>query len=371
MMLNKSPQINKLFGFTLVEILVALAISSILLLGVVQIFSTSKHSHKVNEALARVQENARYAMENLLTDLRQAGYVGCSPSLNSFVNPATDPDLFDLSTATGGWEYTASATVPGGATYNTSYPRNTSAANANQWTSANNGDLPTTLAGRVVPGTDVIVIKWAQPIPGITGKFNNNQKSVSLGTNNPHGFTQGGIVIVGDCRASDAFMSVPKSASTLTRATAKGIPPGNTSTSSDWSKKWTDNSQFMAGFSRVYYIGEGAGGGPALFTASYQNGTDAVNHTEIAEGIENMQILFGADTSGNGILDTYRTALNVSHGQVVGVQVGLVARSEDEALKTSKARTLNVLGINIKAPDDRRLRYVFTGSIKLRNKGAR
>ena len=364
------PKIKKVFGFTLVEVMVALVISSILMLGVIQIFSASKQSSKVNEALARVQENARFAMESILTDLRNAGYVGCSPDLNSFVNPAVDPDIFNLSTATGGWEYTAQDTFPGGATYVADNPINVSAT-ANEWSSKNNGNLPTGLVGLVVPGTDVIVIKWAEPLRGITGKSNNNEKSASLGTNAPHGFTQGGIVIVGDCNASDAFMTDAKSPTTLARGTAAGIPPGNTSTSDPWSKKWTDNAQFMAGFSRVYYIGLGAGGGPALFTASYQNGTDSINYQEIAEGIENLQLLYAQDSDEDGVLDSYETALNVSHKQVVGVQVGVIARSESGALKTSKSRLMNVLGINIQTPNDNRLRFVFSGTIKLRNKGAR
>ena len=74
-------------GFTLVEIMVSLVISSILMIGVIQVFSNSKRNSKVNEAVSRVQENARFALEAIITDFRKAGYVGCNPdNLNSFVD---------------------------------------------------------------------------------------------------------------------------------------------------------------------------------------------------------------------------------------------------------------------------------------------
>lgn len=371
MNLKKSPQINRLLGFTLVEIMVALAISSILLLGVVEIFSTSKRSHKVNEALARVQENARFAMESLLTDLRKAGYVGCSPNVNNFVNDSGEnADLFNITNATGGWEYVGADTFPGGAAYDIDSPINASAV-ITEWNSKASGDLPAGLAGRVVAGTDVIVLKWVEPIPGVHAT-NTNIKSVKIGTTVPHGIAAGTLVVIGDCRQADAFLTVATADKVLNRGQANGkVPPGNTDASADWSKSWGVNAQLMAGFSQVYFVGIGAGGGPALFTASYQDGTDAISYSEIAEGIENMQILYGADTSGDGVLDSYQTAENVSHAQVVSVKVGIVARSEDEPRKTANSRALDVLGIDVNTPADRHLRYVFTSTVKIRNKGAR
>ena len=60
-------------GFSLVELMVAVAISVFLLLGISYIYVGSKQTFRNQEALARMQENARLAFEYLSQDLRMAG----------------------------------------------------------------------------------------------------------------------------------------------------------------------------------------------------------------------------------------------------------------------------------------------------------
>ena len=62
-------------GFTIVEIMVALTISLVLLAGVFQIYISSKESFRVQNELARLQENQRIAVEFLQRDIRQAGFI--------------------------------------------------------------------------------------------------------------------------------------------------------------------------------------------------------------------------------------------------------------------------------------------------------
>lgn len=63
-------------GFSLVELMVALLITLLLVAGIGQIFLASRKSAALQESLARLQENGRYAMELITTDLRRAGYLG-------------------------------------------------------------------------------------------------------------------------------------------------------------------------------------------------------------------------------------------------------------------------------------------------------
>ena len=65
-------------GFTLVEILIAMMIGLFLLAGVLQIFINSKQSYRMQEALARLQESGRFALDFLDRDIRMAGYRGCA-----------------------------------------------------------------------------------------------------------------------------------------------------------------------------------------------------------------------------------------------------------------------------------------------------
>ncbi len=64
-------------GFTLVELMIGLALGMLLLLGVISIFSGSKQSYRYNEAMARMQENGRFATALLERELRMANYGGC------------------------------------------------------------------------------------------------------------------------------------------------------------------------------------------------------------------------------------------------------------------------------------------------------
>lgn len=63
--------------------MVAILISSILLLGVLQLFSTTSATDKTNTALSRVQESGRIALEVIGADARRAGYQGCSSAANT------------------------------------------------------------------------------------------------------------------------------------------------------------------------------------------------------------------------------------------------------------------------------------------------
>ena len=382
MNMNKQYRRHHTYGFTLVEILVSLAISSILMLGVIEVFSSSKRSSKVNEAISRVQENARFAMEAIITDFRKAGYVGCNPdNLNSFVDTSADGygELFNLNSGTGGWEYDASSTKPVTTTLSSPYviPATFNIDTAlSDWSAAGNVDLPAALEDKIAPGTDIIVVKWAEALKGVTGKSNNNSKNAVASTTAPHGIPTGGIAILSNCKGGDAFVNVSAADNTLTRGVAAGWEPPNTNAAEDWSQAWTDNTQIMGVQSRAYYIGKGAGGGPALWRAHFSygledNGTSLIVFEELAEGIENMQVLYAVDSDDNGVIDSYNTAENVSHAQVVGIQLGMIARSDSESLSTAKVRKLNVIGTIIQTPNDRRLRYVFSSTTKLRNKGVR
>ncbi len=60
----------------LIEILVALAMSTAVIGTVIQIFINSKQSYEIQETLARMQENGRHALQLLGRDVRMTGYVG-------------------------------------------------------------------------------------------------------------------------------------------------------------------------------------------------------------------------------------------------------------------------------------------------------
>jgi type IV pilus assembly protein PilW len=86
-------------GMTMVELLVALAIGSFLIIGAVQIYNQSRQAFIINESIARVQETAQFAMDTVEADLRMASNWGLNSrgvavegrSLVSNVNPLALP----------------------------------------------------------------------------------------------------------------------------------------------------------------------------------------------------------------------------------------------------------------------------------------
>ncbi len=76
-------------GFTLVELLIVLAISAIVLTGVLQVFNTSNKSYSVQEEVAAMQQNLRIAKLFLARDVRMAG-AGMKGLSHASVNVPTD-----------------------------------------------------------------------------------------------------------------------------------------------------------------------------------------------------------------------------------------------------------------------------------------
>lgn len=83
---NGSP--NRQQGLTLIEILIALLLGVFLIGGVLEIFVNTKETNRMQEALSRLQENGRFAMEFIGRDMRMASYSFCPRALSSLpVNP--------------------------------------------------------------------------------------------------------------------------------------------------------------------------------------------------------------------------------------------------------------------------------------------
>lgn len=61
-------------GFSLVELMISLTIATLLMLGLVEIFGSARASYNLQEGLARLQENARYANTFIARSLRETGY---------------------------------------------------------------------------------------------------------------------------------------------------------------------------------------------------------------------------------------------------------------------------------------------------------
>ena len=64
-------------GFSLIELLLALAISLAVVLGVTQIFMAANSTYRAQSASAGMQEDARFVLSKLLQEIRMVGVFGC------------------------------------------------------------------------------------------------------------------------------------------------------------------------------------------------------------------------------------------------------------------------------------------------------
>lgn len=105
-------------GLTMVELLVALAIGSFLMIGSVQIYNSSRQSFVINESIARVQETAQFAMDTIETDLRMASNWGRSSRAlavegRSIVGDKNPNSLPEPAVCGDGWALDVAMTVDG------------------------------------------------------------------------------------------------------------------------------------------------------------------------------------------------------------------------------------------------------------------
>ncbi|MCG6576388.1 prepilin-type N-terminal cleavage/methylation domain-containing protein [Pseudomonas sp. AF32] len=68
-------------GFGLIELVIALVLSLVVVLGVVRIFIAAKNTYISQDAAAVMQEDARFALSKMLQELRMVGMFGCLGSI--------------------------------------------------------------------------------------------------------------------------------------------------------------------------------------------------------------------------------------------------------------------------------------------------
>lgn len=95
-------------GLTLVELLVALALGLIVLLGVVYVFSGARASHRHQESYSAIQESGRIALEIVSRDVRMAGYTGCGNV--AFMDHASGPSVPPVP---GAWVFNNDVVITG------------------------------------------------------------------------------------------------------------------------------------------------------------------------------------------------------------------------------------------------------------------
>jgi type IV pilus assembly protein PilW len=359
----RAPSPPKQRGFTLIELMVSLTIGMMIVITIGYVYLGASRTFRALEASSRMQENARYAVERIGFDLRMAGYTGCSYS--TVANVLNDPSAWEnnlFGQPLAGYE-SGTSTYPDG------------------------------VAGNVLRGDALSILRADNAKEYIVDSHNPNSAQFQLTAN--HDLKQGEILVVTDCSHAAVFQMTNvnnnNTIKTVNHNTGTGTPgnctkgfglPVDCSNTNGTDYTFKPGSRLYRLNAATYYIRTNAEGEPALYRQKlgYDDGDSALTAEEVVEGIEDMQITYGVDTTAtaDGAVDTYVTANQVavaapgSTGEedwkrVLSIRVSLLLASREGEVATTKAQTYSYNGATV-TPSDRRLRKVFTTTIAIRNR---
>ena len=394
-------------GVTLVELMIAVALSAFLLLGLIQVFSASRLAYQTTTGLARVQEGSRFATDFLQRDIRMAGHMGCSNDrarnarqpnafLDSFFLTNAQRDAGTYSAAPFALRfdvpiqgYEAVGTGRGGAV-NVSAP-------SGGWTPALDASLngSTGLSPAPRPGSDVLVLRIfsgdAAPLFSDIRPAISQPGAVSIPPASNALIENGRYYGLASCERAAVFQARGPGAGGVFP-----IGPGGSNLATGFNTSqggggppisdFTANTtQVFRADAFVYYVGlRGADGMPSLFRARFANGVWGASE-ELVEGVDTLQLMYGLDSDGNGAIEGYVRADEVVAGvtayndvanrwrQVASVELGLVLRSPERAgtpdRNVSANGAVQVIGVTVNSnANESILRRPYETTIALRNR---
>lgn len=241
-------------GLTLIELMVAMVLGLLVAAGIITVFSSTSSSNKALDQLARLQEEGRFAVTRLGSDLGMANGQYCTNS-GGVAKPGTGGTYLDhlrtpkvyaknlvgaLSDVTTDWGTTSGVAYPAAPTASYSMPSFlfmrgydctlTACTPADPHdTVADIPEMGTTVNKRV-KGADVITVRYVNPSAGWSiGSIGGSEiaTSSSVGTitsitlkplgNEPpaSNFKDGDLAMLADCSSAQIF---PASASTSSNA---------------------------------------------------------------------------------------------------------------------------------------------------------
>ncbi len=311
--MNRNPLKKKQQGVTLIELMIAITIGLIIIAGVLQLYATSRNTQKVQDGVARLQENARYVFARLSQDLSQTGFIGCfnyDPSriTNTLAQEVGVGDLYDFE----------------------------------QPVNAVNGNGPM--------GTDTLIFRQASAAATIPLEGYSNQTEPLLVDSDHANYgplEQFQVVMVTDCSRSAVFMITNDpntSDGTIEHATGVASPDGQSNASDDLGNNYgSEPGNYPLGGSVAYLYGgstgahifsigdsAAAGAGEACSAATPQFCALFKNTDELVQGVEDFQVDVGwIDAAGN--LRYGEPAAAVNWNMVDRLKLTITLNSIDEA----------------------------------------
>ncbi len=336
MTLRNAKMLHRQSGLTLVEIMVALAIGSFLIIGAVQIYNQSRQAFVVNESIARVQETAQFAMDTIEADLRMASNWGRNSrglavegrSLLGDANPTSLTEPVGVNGSCGAdWAFNLATAIDG---------------------TDNGYGLACAGIGGSVATSDVVTVRRAsvQPAAPEDGRLQIQSTRIQ-----------------GELFESD---DVPAAFVPVTNHPITGAPTSAT-------HNLIVNSYYVSPTSTLIP------GVPTLRrkTLTVRAGAPFIEDQEVAPGVENIQLQLGIDVDEDNTVDRYvqpgddiynpSAAGYVPGARVMTARIWLVVRGVTTEFGLQDNRTYNPGNSNLGTMNDSFRRLQVSKTILLRN----
>ena len=312
-------------GFSVVELMIAMALSMALAGGIISVFVNNSYSFKQDENIGRMQDDARHALREIAFDLSMAGHYANLhiPSSVSYDGGLTiGQDCGPAGEAN--WMYRTTEVGTGESLSLMAVDNATSASASAAYSCFVGGELQ--------DGTDIVSIKR------VAGAEAN-----VLSANGAYLRTNGTVGVL----FSGVAPTAPPVAVALPRA--------------DWAFRPS-----------IYYIRQFANAPgdniPTLCRKVLRGAGPGMITECLATGIENLQIEYGIDTTQSGQPNVWIPNPSLAQMQdVVTARIFLIARTTELDTRYVNTKTYSISNAPDLVPNDRFHRRVFSTSVSIQN----
>lgn len=346
---------GRVSGFSMVELLVALAIGLLLLAGLSLIFLNSSEASRELQKTAQQIENGRYAIDILSRDVHHAGFYGHLHEMPALAG-APDP----CETANAGALFSAlAAGIQGYAA-----PDLVTVPDVTASTCDDKGFLP---ASNLLPGSDVLVIRRAdtQPLLPADTAVVNEVYIQSTGTQGEVQFGNGAVV--GNNKANGA-PSIIFLKDGVTRAPIRKLRVH---------VYFVAPCSFGSGANGVCAAGDDTIPTLKRLELVSQGGATAMRLVPMVEGIEYLKVEHGVDNLpalvapatgyvGDASVDAY-TLTPADWSMVISAKVYALARNTERTPHHVDDKTYALGTTAVPAANDNFRRHVYAAAVRATN----
>jgi type IV pilus assembly protein PilW len=296
-------------GFSIIEMMIAIPLGLLVVAAVLQVFTASIQGVHLQNGFSRVQENGRMATQLITRDIRGADYWGCAGDIGSITNHLDTTD----------------------SAYNASI-----LPTAGRGVDGANNVVSQTISGITVKdATDTLTLRGAGSLSGVkvtTPYMPTTAAVIHISTGSS--LAKGDIILISDCKEADLFsnteQNTPNSGNIGHNTGALSV--GIANASKNLSHTYGGDAQILAPFTKVYFIGVNNSGSHSLYRSD--NGVAR----ELVRGINDLQLMYGEDNSGNGSANSF-TATPTNMDNVISIRASLTAESGESSSGKPLERT--------------------------------